>query len=76
MDVLLGSRDREGACNVDGGATSCPQTNVGLKPGNIVNSCHQTHFWSLHAGGGNFLRCDGSARMYTYGLPVTTLRTE
>jgi prepilin-type processing-associated H-X9-DG protein len=70
MDVVLGARDREaaadGVSDFNGNAVSCPQTNVGLKPGDIINPCHQTHFWSFHSGGANFLRADGSVVFLNY----------
>jgi prepilin-type N-terminal cleavage/methylation domain-containing protein/prepilin-type processing-associated H-X9-DG protein len=39
---------------------------VGLQPGQITNHCDQAHFWSLHAGGVNFLMADGSVRFLSY----------
>jgi prepilin-type processing-associated H-X9-DG protein len=73
-DVLLGARDSEMACDgaiTDGNGNSlsnCPQGNVGLKPGNINNPCDQTHFWSFHSGGANFLNGDGSVRFLNYNI--------
>ena len=46
----------------------------GFAPGNINEDCDQVHFWSLHAGGGNFLLADGSVRFVTYGLDPNTFR--
>jgi len=47
-------------------ATNCSMSNVGLQPGNIINDCDQTHYWSLHSGGANFLFCDGSVKYLSY----------
>lgn len=44
----------------------CATANVGFVPGKISNNCDQTHYWSLHDLGGNFLFCDGSAKFLTY----------
>jgi prepilin-type N-terminal cleavage/methylation domain-containing protein/prepilin-type processing-associated H-X9-DG protein len=60
-DVVLGSRDVNYASSI-----GCPTTKVGLQPGTITNNCDQPHFWSMHSGGANFLRCDGSVQFLTY----------
>jgi prepilin-type N-terminal cleavage/methylation domain-containing protein len=50
------------------GSLGCPATKVGFQPGNVNQTCDQAHWWSLHTAGGNFLRCDGSVKFYTYQM--------
>jgi len=47
-------------------------------PGQISNQCDMFHFWSLHAGGGNFAFADGSVHFLSYSavsvLPALATR--
>ena len=54
-DVILGARESQYAA-----VFKCPTDNIGLRPGTFSDECDQTHFWSLHPGGANFLFADGS----------------
>jgi len=55
------------------GVTPCssafpPYGLLGFQAGNIQNPCDQTHFWSQHTAGANWLRGDGSVRFVTYKI--------
>ncbi len=60
-DVVLGSNEARYAA-----AMGCPASKATYQPGRIQDPCDQVHFWSLHAGGTNFARGDGSVRMLPY----------
>jgi prepilin-type N-terminal cleavage/methylation domain-containing protein/prepilin-type processing-associated H-X9-DG protein len=74
-DVVLGARDLRYAQ-----ALGCkpPANWVGLRAGNLNQQCDQSHFWSLHSGGANFLFGDGSIHFLSYGadavLPALATR--
>jgi len=62
-DVTLGARGVRYATSL---GSPCSASNVGFQPGLITNKCDQAHWWSMHAGGGCFLRGDGSVVFLNY----------
>jgi prepilin-type N-terminal cleavage/methylation domain-containing protein/prepilin-type processing-associated H-X9-DG protein len=60
-DVLMVARATGYAQSI-----GCPKTSVGLQPGNVNDPCSQSHFWSMHDGGCNFLFGDGSVHFLSY----------
>jgi prepilin-type processing-associated H-X9-DG protein len=58
-------------CNV----ASPPWGKVGFQLGDINNYCDQTHFWSLHTGGANWLFGDGRVCFLTYAIDTPTQLT-
>ncbi len=62
-DMLLGALERnDGARH----AESCSEGPYRFGPGDLEEQCDLFHFWSLHAGGGHFLMCDGSTHFVSY----------
>jgi prepilin-type N-terminal cleavage/methylation domain-containing protein/prepilin-type processing-associated H-X9-DG protein len=50
----------------------CPSPSY-FSPGNVNNYCDNDHFWSFHAGGGNWCLADGSVRFMGYAAGTTVI---
>jgi prepilin-type N-terminal cleavage/methylation domain-containing protein/prepilin-type processing-associated H-X9-DG protein len=61
-DVVLGVRE----LNVTYRDGQCDRGPFHFRAGTLTDNCDQFHFWSLHAGGANFLLADGSTRFCAY----------
>jgi prepilin-type N-terminal cleavage/methylation domain-containing protein/prepilin-type processing-associated H-X9-DG protein len=72
-DVFLGARENhywnwlKSQPEAQGDPVCAGPMKVGLQPGQLSSFCDQSHFWSLHTGGSNFLLGDGSVRFVNYG---------
>jgi prepilin-type N-terminal cleavage/methylation domain-containing protein/prepilin-type processing-associated H-X9-DG protein len=45
-----------------------------FSPGSLTNNCDQFHFWSLHAGGANFMFADASVHFFSYSVGNDVMR--
>jgi prepilin-type N-terminal cleavage/methylation domain-containing protein/prepilin-type processing-associated H-X9-DG protein len=54
------------------GGVGCPPL-MYFSEGDLNNDCDIGHFWSFHAGGGNWLFCDTSVRFMTYPAGTTLI---
>lgn len=54
------------ALGVLGWLPGCPDGPYAFGPGRLTDPCSAFHFWSLHAGGANFLFADGAVRFLPY----------
>jgi prepilin-type processing-associated H-X9-DG protein/prepilin-type N-terminal cleavage/methylation domain-containing protein len=59
-EMVLGARE------INVAVPACPPGPYAFAPGSLTNQCDTFHFWSLHAGGANFLFADGSGRFLSY----------
>jgi prepilin-type N-terminal cleavage/methylation domain-containing protein/prepilin-type processing-associated H-X9-DG protein len=74
-DVILGTNDINPQDSCIAATDNCPVGPYSFGQGSLANQCDQFHFWSFHAGGGNFLYADASVHFLSYsaGLQTTTL---
>jgi len=63
-DVVLGPREYDYGAAI--GCSANPK--IGFQPGKIQDNCDQSHFWSLHTGGANFVFADGHVRFLSYAV--------
>jgi prepilin-type processing-associated H-X9-DG protein len=83
LAVVLGVSERAAAlvdpdsgqsCSKLGDADPASPMAWKIEPGALTNFCDAMHFWSLHAGGGNFILADGSVRFISYGVSSSLQR--
>ena len=71
FDTVLGNPNVEPDLIRQPNGTPCPPGTY--RPDRFEEACAGTHFWSFHAGGGNWLFGDGSVHFLPYSIDFGTL---
>jgi len=72
-DVVLGTNDLNLQIDPAPEIAACPKGPYQYGPGSINNECDQFHFWSMHAGGANWLYMDASVHFLSYTVSPTDI---
>jgi prepilin-type processing-associated H-X9-DG protein len=72
-DVVMGTNEINLQIDAVRSAVRCPIGPYRYGPGSIDNECDQFHFWSMHAGGANWLYADASVHFLSYSVSPTEI---